>query len=159
MIRTSMLSLGSAAVLLAAADKGAGSNAGAAAAKVEGNASQPANTAPAGNAGTAAASTEAAKPEIKIATKRTDIPLPADTSGGRGGQTLYPFDELEVNESFHVTGKKSMASTVSSANARNTTELTDAAGVKSKTVNKQFKAAKVGKDDPDGEGIRVWRIK
>lgn len=53
-----------------------------------------------------------------------NIPLPGAKRGGRG-KTIYPFDALAVNQSFHVPATaenpnpaKSLASTVSSATAR-----------------------------------------
>jgi hypothetical protein len=60
----------------------------------------------------------------------TGIVMPPKRTGGRTGQTVYPFDMLPaptivdgkpINASFHVVGKtaKQMASTISSANKRN----------------------------------------
>ena len=80
----------------------------------------------------------------KIAAPRTDIAIPA-TAGrsNRGGRSLYPFDDLEVNGSFAVLNKtaKQMASTVSGANKRHMVDATDTVG------NKIFKTQDVKQAD------------
>lgn len=64
---------------------------------------------------------DGAKPSFTVA---RDVPMPTAKRGGRSG-TLYPFDSLEVGQSFFVAATndkpnpaKSLASTVSSATAR-----------------------------------------
>jgi hypothetical protein len=81
------------------------------------------------------------------------IPVPAASNrGGRGGN-VYPFDTLNVGQSFHVpaTDKKpnpakSLASTVSSATKRYVGK-----------GDRKFRVAPVDATDPRGAGARVWR--
>lgn len=104
---------------------------------------------PAGEAPTSAPSAASSAFVIEDA-----VPLPGAKRGGRGN-TIYPFDALNVGQSFHVattaenpTPAKSLASTVSSATARYAVEVagqtevvtlpvyqTDAAGKKVKDAN------------------------
>lgn len=135
-------------------------------------AAQPASEAPAASSG---------KPTFEI---EDNVPLPTIKRGGIGG-TTYPFDALNVGQSFHVAASedkpnpaKSLASTVSSATARYAVEAKDAAGntifetvevkdeagnvtgteQRPKMVNTRvFSVRTVGKDDPKGPGARVWR--
>lgn len=98
------------------------------------------------------------------------VPLPTETRGGRAGTSLYPFDELGVNQSFFVANDskkedaaKSLASTVSAANKRYSIDSPDGA----MTTNR--KGASVPQTIPqrkfvvrpytqDGvAGARVWR--
>lgn len=111
------------------------------------------------------------------------VAMPANIGKSqRGGRSLYPFDDLQVGQSFGVLNKtqKQMASTVSAANKRGRIEVKDAAGntvfktqevkqsdgsvVKQPTLEprtqpgKLFVAADVDpKTDPDGASVRVWR--
>jgi len=141
--------------------------------------------------GEAGANTEAAKAaEAKRAYEAAqltgisaDVPMPTNAGkSNRGGRSLYPFDELEVGQSFGVKNKtqKQLASTVSGANKRHRVEVKDANGqtvfktqdvkqadgtiVKQPTLDPQtapgriFVAADVDpKTDPDGASVRVWR--
>lgn len=94
-----------------------------------------------------------------------NVPLPEKRAGGRGGESLYPFDKLEIGQSFGVKGKtaKGMASTVSSANKRYVDDVKDAAGNVVKDANgkvirkasRKFISAAV--DEPNGVTVRVWR--
>ena len=113
------------------------------------------------NAAPAAASTVASSFAIE-----DNVPLPTASGRGRGGNT-YPFDALNVGQSFFVPNSedkpnaaKSLASTVSSATARY-----------AEVVEGQFKANKKGEQVPvtretrkfvvrsvEG-GARVWRTK
>lgn len=81
-----------------------------------------------------------------------NIPIPA----GRGGRNanVYPFDALNVGQSFHVPATderpnpaKSIASTVSSATKRYADQ----------TPARKFSVKSVGEGDPKGKGARVWR--
>lgn len=103
-----------------------------------------------------------------ISAIRSDIAIPPKSSGGRGGATLYPFDKLEIGQSFGVVGKtqKGMASTVSSANKRALEVVKDGAG-KAVVVNgkeltrptKRFVSGAVDPaTDPDKASVRIWRI-
>lgn len=113
---------------------------------------------------------------------RTDIPIPAKSIvTGRTGMSLYPFDKLEIGQSFGVNKTaKEIASTVSSANKRNRierkdangvtvmvkTDIKDANGVVTSTVNtpemvpaKMFAVYAVDpKTDPDNATARIFRI-
>lgn len=80
----------------------------------------------------------------------SNIPIPAKLKQKR--KPRYPFDEMDVNDSFHVAVSekkpnpaKSLASTVSAANRRN--------------EDKTFKVFPVDESDPKGPGARVFRIK
>lgn len=95
-----------------------------------------------------------------------NVPMPTGSGRGRGGN-VYPFDALEVDQSFFVpntedkpNAAKSLASTVSSATARY-----------AEVVEGQFKTNKKGEQVPvtretrkfvvrsvEG-GARVWRTK
>jgi hypothetical protein len=126
------------------------------------------------------------------------IPLPgAGSRRGRSGG--YPFEALEVGQSFHVKPSKEddtldalltrISSSVSGARTRFAEETGETETVKVKTykrkedgkgfekdaagkriveneveetrpkmrVTRDFVAAKVGADDPKGEGVRIWR--
>lgn len=65
----------------------------------------------------------------------------------RNRKSKYPFDALEVMQSFHLAERpaKSMASAVSHANKRWKDE-------------RMFVVRNVGEDDPKGEGCRVFRV-
>lgn len=73
------------------------------------------------NAGTAApttAATETVKPDFEI---ESGVERTKKAGRGRAGATKYPFEKLEVGQSFFVPGNdaaKSLASTVSSATKR-----------------------------------------
>jgi len=84
------------------------------------------------------------------------IALPTVRRGGRGAN-IYPFDEMDVGQSFHVpvsedkpNPAKSLASTVSSATARYKDE--------SGEVTRKFVVRSVGAEDPKGPGARVFRV-
>lgn len=83
---------------------------------------------------------------------RHDVEMP--DAKKRGRKTIYPFDEMGVGDSFHVAATndrpkpvKSMASTISSANARY--KLDDSA--------KLFFIRSVDESDIDGIGARIYR--
>lgn len=72
----------------------------------------------------------AAKPSFEI---QSDVPMPTVSGRGRSG-SVYPFEQLEIGQSFFVAdveGKpkagKTMASTVSGANARYSVPSSDGA--------------------------------
>ena len=96
-----------------------------------------------------------------------DIPMPSGSARGRGGN-LYPFDDLEVGQSFFVANSedkpnaaKSLASTVSSATARYAVPSEDGAtktNKKGKTVPVMVETRKFVVRSVEG-GARVWRTK
>ena len=98
-----------------------------------------------------------------------DVPVPAISGRGRGGN-VYPFDQLEVGQSFFVANSedkpnaaKSLASTVSSANARYAVASEDGAtktNKKGETVPVMVETRKfvVRSVEENGvKGARVWR--
>lgn len=117
----------------------------------------------------------AAKPSFVIET----VPMPekkASVSGLRAGRTpIYPFDALEIGQSFFVADKsadkpafKAMASTVAGANARFTEEIAGQTRVNRKgatvTATKQLRKFKIFDTErtlEDGtvqKGARVFRV-
>lgn len=103
-------------------------------------------------------------------------------SRGRAGETSYPFDTMEVGDSFHIAATpenkdpaKSVASSVSTANQKHSKIKTDENGntiTKSRKVRgggmkdfperepiKLFTIRAVDNTDPKGPGCRVWRTK
>lgn len=81
-------------------------------------------------AGDIPAATPAAASDFEVFGITSDIPVPANRpKPGRGGQSVYPFEKLEINQSFGIKGKSSklIASTVSSANKRNMEDVMQAA--------------------------------
>lgn len=108
------------------------------------------------------------------------VPLPSPSGRGRvAGVSVYPFDKLEIGQSFFVPNTaerpdaaKSMASTVSSANARYAEEIPGQTKTnrKGETVpatkqNRQFvlrartadEERKAGFDHGK-DGVRIWRV-
>jgi hypothetical protein len=96
------------------------------------------------------------EPEIEVVDCETDfeiernIPIPKRKVKLRGSYK-YPFDKLEVGDSFHIpmTDKcpkpaRTIASSVSTANK--------------KFDGKVFKSFSVDSTDPKGEGARVFRV-
>lgn len=74
---------------------------------------------------TGAAAADAAAAATAGGYELATCPLPSISGRGRGAATVYPFDKMEVGQSFFVPNSaertnaaKSMASTVSSATAR-----------------------------------------
>ena len=104
--------------------------------------------------------TEKVKTMLQI---ENDVPVPAISGRGRGGN-VYPFDQLEVGQSFFVEGEKTIApSTVSAANSRYAVPSADGATETNKageTVPVMVKTRKfvVRRVEEDGvKGARVWR--
>lgn len=141
------------------------------------------------------------KPTFSIA---SNIPVPTIQRGSGlvPRETIYPFNELEINQSFHVpateenpTPHKTMASNVSAANKRSEVDyldpttgqpvpvqvtkktlqkdaegnaIKDASGKKvytqstivenKKVATKKFVARRVDATDPNGPGVRVFRV-
>ena len=98
-----------------------------------------------------------------------DVPVPAISGRGRGGN-VYPFNQLEVGQSFFVPNSeskpnaaKSLASTVSSATARYAVASEDGAtktNKKGETVPVMVETRKfvVRSVEENGvKGARVWR--
>lgn len=115
------------------------------------------------------------KPTFTI---RDDVPLAPRRGGGGGGrESIYPFDALNVGQSFHVAKTadnenpaRTMATAVSQAVRKHALEdgfETDENGnVKLNKAGEQvikwkptkvFTVRQVGADDPDGEGARIYR--
>lgn len=94
-----------------------------------------------------------------------NVPVPAISGRGRGGET-YPFEQLEVGQSFFVPNSeskpnaaKSLASTVSSATARYAVPSEDGAtktNKKGETVPVMVETRKFIVRSVEG-GARVWR--
>ena len=110
--------------------------------------------------------TEKVKTMFKI---EDSIPVPTISCRGRGGN-VYPFDQLEVGQSFFVANSedkpnaaKSLASTVSSATARYAVASEDGAtktNKKGKVVPVMVETRKfvVRSVEENGvKGARVWR--
>ena len=98
-----------------------------------------------------------------------NVPVPAISGRGRGGN-VYPFDQLEVGQSFFVADSesrpnaaKSLASTVCSATARYAVPAEDGStktNKKGEVVPVMVKTRKfvVRRAEEDGvKGARVWR--
>ena len=132
----------------------------------------------------AAANTETTKritPELTTITSNVEMPKKVNK---RGSKSLYPFEKLEVGQSFGVTNKTAdgMASIISNQNRKHRVEKTDdqgntvfetkdlkgADGTVTQVptdkpvmiVNKHFFASDCDpKKDPDGASVRVFRDK
>lgn len=102
----------------------------------------------------------------------TGVPMPAANRGS--GESKYPFDAMEVNQSFHVPATdarpkpaRALASVVSSATARYATPDPKGATRKNKSgktvpvmvEQRKYVIRTVGADDPKGIGARVFRVK
>lgn len=98
-----------------------------------------------------------------------NVPMPTGSGRGRGrGGNVYPFDALEVGQSFFVPNSedkpnaaKSLASTVSSATARFAVPSEDGAtktNKKGETVPVMVETRKFVVRSVEG-GARVWRTK
>jgi hypothetical protein len=105
------------------------------------------------------------------------VPMPEQKSARRGTASVFPFDQLEVNQSFGVKDrdKASLSSVVSAQNRKHVTETPGAPvdlkdvngavvgqtpGDTVKTVTKHFFAVDVdAKKDPDGASVRIFRDK
>jgi len=96
------------------------------------------------------------RPEYLI---ENDVPMPAIVGRGRTGST-YPFDQLEIGQSFKVNKPaKNLASTISSANKRYAEDIPGAMRQTRKGVEvqatrqvRQFVVRTV-----EG-GSRIWRV-
>ena len=123
-------------------------------------------TSEATSATAATGETQKVKTMFKI---EDSIPVPTISGRGRGGN-VYPFDQLEVGQSFFVANSedkpnaaKSLASTVSSATARYAVASEDGAtktNKKGETVPVMVETRKfvVRSVEENGvKGARVWR--
>jgi hypothetical protein len=110
----------------------------------------------------------AEKPAFKI-TKEIPMPKVRRREGESGSK--YPFDALEIGDSFHVPitadmpdPKKSMASSITAAKMRYSNKLEGQHKSRRGTMvdnvefTRNFAVRAVGKDDPEGPGARVWRV-
>jgi len=135
---------------------------------------QPSQTAPASNQVEAETSEEDEGQEDEEDSKSkfvidTGIPIPTISGrGGRAGVSIYPFDKMEVGNSFFVPkAAKNLASTISSANARYATPELDANGqpvmrqdkkgndVPKTKMTRQFVVRSVTENGVSGS--RIWR--
>lgn len=120
--------------------------------------------------GVAAPAIQTSKESKKTMYKIEDsVAIPAISGRGRTGNT-YPFDEMEVNQSFFVPATaemenpaKSLASTVSSANARYAVEVEGETRTNRKgnivpvtKLTRQFIVR--GVTENGVKGARVWRV-
>lgn len=119
-----------------------------------------------------------ASPEIT--TIRADIAMPArKPTGGRGSRSSYPFDKLEIGQSFGVKNKtaKQLASIVSAQNKRYTeikmkdgkpvmhmakvpgTDKRIPTETPERIATRKFRAVNVDPaSDPDNASVRVYRV-
>lgn len=155
--------LASSAVAFAAADKGAGANG---TAGLPGSTEAPAVPAVAG----------AVLAVRKAGTFKA--PVKTSKSGRGGGKSPYPFDQLEVGDSFGVVGKskKNFNSIVYGANQRYMEPVFEADGTTPKMVSKTDRKTKIvsqvqamkptrifeafdvdPKTDEDGASVRILR--
>lgn len=99
-----------------------------------------------------------------------NVPVPVVSARAKGGNTTYPFDAMLVNQSFFVpdtNGKKAaktLASTVSNANLRNSVEVPGQVRTNRKgtivPLTEQVKLFIVKAVVENGvSGARVWRTK
>lgn len=119
-----------------------------------------------GNGGGAAA----AKSAFEIRKQIALPPMKRRVAGELGSK--YPFDKLEVGDSFHVKPTanmpdpaKSLASSVTASNRRYAEKVdgthTSRKGkeIQNYRYTREFTVRAVDKTDPDGEGARIWRTK
>lgn len=91
---------------------------------------------------------------------------------GEATGSKYPFDTMEPGDSFHVPKSddmpnpaKSIASSVTAANMRyaekadGTHKTPKGKEVQNVKYVRHYQIRAVGKDDPGGEGARIWRTK
>lgn len=108
----------------------------------------------------------AGKPSFVL---ESNIPVPTVKRGGRGGD-MYPFDSMEVGQSFFVAATedkpepaKSLASTVSSATARYAVPAEDGAmktnrkGVEVPVMIETRKFVIRSMTENGTKGARIWR--
>jgi hypothetical protein len=103
-----------------------------------------------------------------------DVKPPTRAPRGRGGHPGYPFDELNVGESFHIPSTperpdpcRACAAAVSSATSRYKVPhpggltTTDGKGKEVPVMVKTriFVIRRVDETDPRGKGARVFRLK
>ena len=105
--------------------------------------------------------TEKVKTMFKI---EDSIPVPTISGRGRGGN-VYPFDQLEVGQSFFVEGEKTIApSTISAATARYAVPAEDGATKTNKKgevvpvmVKTRIFLGRRKVEENGVKGVRVWR--
>lgn len=106
------------------------------------------------------------------------VPVKTSKSGRGGGKSPYPFDQLEIGDSFGVVGKtkKNFNSIVYGANQRHMEPVFEADGVTPKMVSKTDRKTKIvsqvqakrptrvfeafdvdPKTDEDGASVRIVR--
>lgn len=102
---------------------------------------------------------------------RKNINIPEVRRRVGDGASKYPFDDMEIGDSFHVPVSeampkpaKSLASSVTAANHRFAEKVPGQHKTRKGTMvdnyklNRKFVIRPVGKDDPDGPGARIWRV-
>lgn len=123
-----------------------------------------------GSNGGAVAVSASAKPTFEIRKQIALPPMKRRAAGEVGSK--YPFDRLEVGDSFHVKPDadmpdpaKSLASSVTAANRRYAEKLEGThksrkgKEIQNYRYTREFTVRAVDKTDPDGEGARIWRTK
>ena len=91
----------------------------------------------------------------------TGIEMPKTVRGGGVGNSVYPFDKLEVGQSFFVAGKeaKSMAGTVSSATQRYAKETGKMRVNRKGNEVPEMELVREFKVRAAEGGCRIWRTK
>lgn len=123
-----------------------------------------------GAPGAPAAAAEAAKPKRERIAIDTNVPMPVGAQARAARESIYPFDGLELGQSFHVAKspdmddpEKALGSSVSAAKRKFSTPLpgqhkTRKGMADNYKLTRNFRMFRVGKDDPKGEGIRIYRV-
>lgn len=99
------------------------------------------------------------------------VPVPTVRRRVGDSASKYPFDALEVGDSFHVppteampNPAKSLASSVTAANLRFATKVPGQHLSRKKTMvdnyelTRKFIIRAVDEKDPEGKGARIWRV-
>lgn len=81
-----------------------------------------------------------------------NVPLPGKNLHREYGDSMYPFEKMNVLDSFHIPkGRRKILVTKRRASA-----AIDEAHKKYKQM--KFVYRTVGEEDPRGDGVRVWRV-
>lgn len=104
--------------------------------------------------------TAKAKPVFEL---QTGIAIPPVAGRGRTGESIYPFEKMEVGQSFFVAKEsKNLASTISSANARFAEEIPGETrknrkgeDVPARRFTRKFVVRTV--EENGVKGSRIWR--
>lgn len=127
----------------------------------------------AGGAGAAtngAATGGASKPKRARLEIDTAVPMPTGASVRAARESIYPFDGLEIGQSFHVAKtaemedpEKALGSSVSAAKRKFSKPLpgqhkTRKGFADNYELTRNFRMFRVTDKDPKGEGVRIYRI-